>query len=114
MEHVKLQDAVKHENSDKCIVHEYLMENSEINIGVAEITDRYPDQGYAINLKSTLMGYVIKGNGRLVTETKSAILSAGDVVLIPHGEKYYWEGNITVVVPATPAWYPEQHLTDLQ
>ena len=109
MEHVKKHAAVKKEISPQCTVYEYPMTNSEMNLAVAEITHRYPDSGYAINHKSSEMGYVLKGSGKLVTETHSVSLSAGDVVYIPRGEKYYWDGAITVVLPATPAWHPEQH-----
>ena len=109
MEYVSAQDAIKHANSSNCIVFEYPTKNSEINIGVAEITHRYPDEGYAVNHKCSEMGYVLKGSGKLVTETAEVNLSVGDVVYIPHGEKYYWEGNMTLVLPAAPAWYLEQH-----
>ena len=112
MEYVKYEAAEKHANSPNCIVYEYPMKNSEMNIGVAEITCRYPDEGYAINHKCSEMGYILKGSGRLVTETGEVQLSVGDVVYVPHGEKYYWEGNITVILPATPAWYPQQHETN--
>jgi mannose-6-phosphate isomerase-like protein (cupin superfamily) len=113
MEHVKYESAVMHENSPNCKVYEYVMKNAEMNIGVAEIAGRYPDEGYAMNNKCSEMGYILKGSGRLVTETDEATLGSGDVVYIPHGEKYYWEGNLTVALPCTPAWYPEQHETNL-
>lgn len=113
MEYVAKQDAISHANSSNCIVHEYPMTNEEMNIGVAEITGRYPDQGYALNHQCIEMGYVVKGSGKLVTETQSVNLSEGDVILIPAGEKYYWEGTMTVVLPCTPAWSPEQHATNL-
>ena len=109
MEYVQLQDAVKHANSANCTVYEYLMTNSEINIGVAEINGRYPEQGFAFNHKCSEMGYILKGTGKLITDTKEVTLSTGDVVYIPPREKYYWEGLITVIISATPAWYPEQH-----
>jgi mannose-6-phosphate isomerase-like protein (cupin superfamily) len=109
MEHVKSEDAVRHVNSPKCIVHAYMMQNSEMNIAVAEIAGRYPDAGYAVNHKCNEMGYVLKGSGKLVTKTAEVILTAGDVVYIPHGEKYYWEGDLTVVLSVSPAWYPQQH-----
>lgn len=32
-----------------------------------------------------------------------------DAILIDKGEIYYWEGNCTIVMPCTPAWYKEQH-----
>lgn len=109
MEHVKKQDAVKHKNSSHCVVYEYPMRNSKMNIGVAEITRRYPDEGYAINHECIEMGYVVQGSGKLITETQNVFLSAGDVVLIPAGEKYYWEGTMTIVLPCSPAWSPAQH-----
>ena len=113
MEYVKCETAQRHANSPNCTVYEYPMENSEMNICVAEITHRYPDEGYAVNHKCSEMGYILKGSGKLVTETEEVNLSAGDVVYVPHGEKYYWEGNMTMVLPATPAWYPQQHETGL-
>lgn len=113
MEHVSYESAVKHTKSPNCFVYEYPMQNPEMNIGVAEIKNRYPDKGYAVNQKCSEMGYILKGSGKLVTEAKEVPLSAGDVVYIPHGERYYWEGNITLVLPATPSWYPEQHQTNL-
>ncbi len=109
MEHVKKQDAIKYTNSSGCAVYEYPMKNAEMNIGVAEIARRYPEKGYAINHKCSEMGYVLKGSGKLVIDTQEVALSAGDVVYIPPGEKFYWEGNMTIVLPATPAWDPAQH-----
>ncbi|MBS0619892.1 MAG: cupin domain-containing protein [Verrucomicrobia bacterium] len=89
------------------------MQNAEMNICVAEITQRYPNAGYAVNHKCSEIGYVLKGCGSLVTEATEVALSQGDVVFIPQGEKYYWQGDITVILSATPAWYPEQHETGL-
>lgn len=109
MEYVKHETVVKHANSSNCIAYEYPMQNSEMNIGVVEISDRYPDQGYAINHKCSEIGYILKGSGRLITETAEVSLSCGDVVYIPHRERYYWEGNMSVVISSTPAWHPEQH-----
>jgi len=113
MEHVKYESVVAHENSPNCKVYEYVMKNSEMNIGVAEIVGRYPDEGYAINHKCDEIGYVLKGSGKLITQKGEAALGSADVVYIPHGEKYYWEGNITVVLSCTPSWYPEQYETIL-
>lgn len=38
MEYVKKQDSIKYDNSPNCTVYEYPMKNSEMNIGIAEIT----------------------------------------------------------------------------
>ncbi len=69
MEYVKKESAVKHANSPNCIVYEYPMQNAEMNIGVAEIINRYPDEGYAINRKCSEMGYILQGTGKLITQT---------------------------------------------
>lgn len=113
MECVKVEKSIRHANSPNCIVHEYPMQNREMNIGVAEIAHRYPDQGYALNRECSEMGYIVEGFGKLVTEKAEAPLAPGDVVYIPPGEKFYWEGNLTMVISATPAWHPEQHETGL-
>jgi mannose-6-phosphate isomerase class I len=108
MEHVKKQDAQKHQNSPNCIVYEYVTKNPEINIALVEISGRYPAEADTINHECTELGYVVKGSGTLVTQTQTAHLSMGDVILIPHGEKYHWEGNLTLIIAATPAWHPGQ------
>ena len=33
----------------------------------------------------------------------------GDAILIDKKEKYYWDAHCTIIMPCTPAWYPEQH-----
>ena len=108
MDYVKYESAVKHANSN-CIVYEYPTLNPELSIAVAEISHRYPDQGFASNHDCSEMGYVVKGSGKLFTESTKVALSVGDIVHIPSGEKFYWEGNITVVFTATPAWSFDQH-----
>jgi len=109
VKHVKLSDAKKHRNSPQCTVYEYPMDTSEISIGVAEITGRYPDEGYALNHACSEMGFILEGKGTLVTEKRQIDLFPGDVVYIPPGEKFYWEGNFKVVLPTSPAWSPQQH-----
>lgn len=109
MEHVKKQEATQNTSSSNCIVYEFPMKTGKMNICVAEIAGRYPEQGYAINHQCSEMGYVLNGSGKLVTEGQEAVLSAGDAVYISPGEKYYWEGNITLVLPCAPAWTPAQH-----
>ena len=65
MEYVNGKSAVKHTSSPSCIVYEYPMQNSEMNIALAEITHRYPNEGYAVNDKCSEMGYILKGSGKL-------------------------------------------------
>lgn len=109
MEYVKHEAAVRHANSSNCIAYEYPMQNSEINMAIVEIAHRYPDYGYAMNHKCSEIVYILKGSGRLITENAEVSLSCGDVVYVARGEKYYWEGNMSVVVSSTPAWHHKQH-----
>jgi mannose-6-phosphate isomerase-like protein (cupin superfamily) len=109
MEHVTRQNAKKCANSAHCTAYEYETKNPGINMCVAEINGRYPEEGYAINHQCAEMGYILKGMGKLVTEHQVAELVEGDVILIPPGEKYYWEGILTLVISASPAWHPGQH-----
>ena len=44
-----------------------------------------------------------------MVEGKEVELQEGDMILIEPGERYFWDGNLTMFVPCTPAWYPGQH-----
>ena len=96
-------------NSDVCTAIEYPFEDKDINGAVIELEGRYPDKGRVVNLKCKELAYVIKGSGKVLVEDKEVVLNEGDMVLIEPGEKYYWEGKMTMFVPCVPAWYPEQH-----
>jgi len=109
MQCIKKQDAIIHVHSPSCSVVEYPTNGSEMSIAIATVTGRYPDAGYAINHKCTEMGYILKGSGKLVTAMQEQMLAEGDVVYIPIGEKYYWEGTLTILLPTAPAWSLEQH-----
>ena len=65
MKVIKYSDAEKGKNSDKCNTLEYPFEDKDIDIGIATITGRYPDNGYGINTKCKELIYVIEGNGKL-------------------------------------------------
>ena len=109
MKIVKKGQAEVHKNSDACTAVEYPLDDKDINGAVIELNGRYPDKGRVINLKCKEMAYVIKGSGRLVVEGEETKLNEGDLVLIEAGEKFFWEGNMQIFMPCTPAWYPEQH-----
>jgi hypothetical protein len=42
---VKKENRIRHENSPKCTAYEYMMDDKDINIALAEIDGRYPDTG---------------------------------------------------------------------
>jgi len=96
-------------NSDVCIATEYPLGDRAINGAVIKLNGRYPDEGRVVNLKCKELAYIINGSGKIVVEDKEIKLGKGDLLLIEPGERYFWEGNLTMFVPCTPAWYPEQH-----
>lgn len=99
----------KFKNSDYCTATDYWTGDKDINGAVLEVNGRYPDKGRAVNLKCKEMAYIIKGSGKIAIESEEIKLNEGDLVLIDKGEKYFWEGNITMFGSCVPAWYREQH-----
>jgi len=99
----------KFKNSDKCLAIEYPLNDKEISAATIILKGRYPDKGYATNLKSREMAYVVKGSGELVVERKTVKLKEGDIVLIEAKERFYWKGNMTLFMPCTPPFDPKQH-----
>jgi mannose-6-phosphate isomerase-like protein (cupin superfamily) len=109
MKEAKLERAKEFKNSDSCIALEYPLGDEDINAAVIKLNGRYPETGRAVNTNCKEMGYIVEGTGKLGVEDKTVELKKGDVVLIEAGEKYYWEGNLIMFMPCTPAWTPEQH-----
>ncbi len=109
MKLVKEKEAQKFENSAKCKVLEYGIEDKDINLATAIISGRYPDTGYCVNQECKELIYVIEGKGSLNKKDEKIEFEQGDAILIDKGEIYYWDANCTIIMPCTPAWYPEQH-----
>ncbi len=109
MKLVKQEQAEKFSNSEKCQVLEYPLNDKDINCATAIITGRYPDNGYCVNEKCKELIYVVEGKGTLNKKNEVIEFDKGDVILIDKGEVYYWDAHCTIVMPCTPAWYPEQH-----
>ena len=110
MKVIKLQDAEKGKNSEKCKTLEYSFMDKDIDLGVAVITGRYPDKSYGVNLVSKELIYVLEGSGTLHFENKEIKFSEGDSILIQPKEKYYFDTDYCKISMAcTPAWSPDQH-----
>jgi len=99
----------KFKNSQVCTAIEYPLGDKSINGAIIELNGRYPDKGRVVNLKCKELAYVVKGSGKLVVEGEEVTLKEDDLAFIEPGEKYYWDGNMTMFTPCSPAWYPEQH-----
>lgn len=109
MKTVRKNQVVRFDNSDTCVAKEYPLGDADMNGAVIELSGRYPERGSAVNTICKELAYVISGSGRLVVEGIEQTMDEGDLVLIEAGEKYYWEGTMTMFVSCTPAWTPEQH-----
>ncbi len=110
MKIVKRQEANQHKNSKNCIAYEYPLENLDINIATVDISGRYPDEGQVVNEVCTEIVYLLKGKRTVTFDNGEQVeLESGDVVLLDKGDRYYWEGECSLCIPCTPAWYPEQH-----
>ncbi|MFH1048762.1 MAG: cupin domain-containing protein [Patescibacteria group bacterium] len=96
-------------NSETCMAIDYWTGDKDINGAVIDLSGRYPDKGRTVNLECKEMAYIIKGSGKIVVEGEEIKLNDGDLVLIDKGEKYFWEGNLTMFTSCAPAWYPEQY-----
>lgn len=109
MKLVKLEQVQEFSNSDKCKGIEYPLNDKDINFSTAIINGRYPDKGYCVNEECKELIYVIDRKGALHKKDNKIEFDKGDVILIDKGEIYYWDAQCTIVMPWTPAWYPEQH-----
>lgn len=106
---IKKKCASEHSNASTCAAHEYDTGTPDINIARVEVNGRYPENGTAANTNVTELAYVAAGSGVLCCEKVCSELSEGDVVSIAPGEHVYWEGQLTLVMACSPAWYPEQY-----
>ncbi len=97
------------QNSAGCVAVEYPLGDADINGALIELSGREPDAGRAVNLECKELAYIINGSGKVVIEGQEINLNAGDLVLIEPGEKFFWEGKMTIFMPCAPAWYPEQY-----
>ena len=110
MKIIKNNEAEVGSNSDVCKTIEYSFGDKDIDIGIATITGRYPEEGFCVNTKCKELIYVIEGSGTLFLENRSIDFSKDDAILIDINEKYYWKSQYCKVsMSCTPAWSVEQH-----
>ena len=108
MEYLKKEQSQTFTNGN-IIAHEYATKNSDINIALIEIKGRHPQENWLINEKVTELTFITKGSATLKTESETVILKEGDIAIINPNEKYFWEGDCTLLTPCTPSWTPEQN-----
>jgi mannose-6-phosphate isomerase-like protein (cupin superfamily) len=101
-----------HDHGATCSVTEYPLGNPSLNVAIVKLSGRYPTSGHAVNTVCKEFALVIDGTGSVVINGILNRLTKGDLVLIEPNEQFYWDGHITLIVPCTPAWYPEQYKTE--
>jgi mannose-6-phosphate isomerase-like protein (cupin superfamily) len=109
MKIVRQNETHEVKNSDNCIVIEYPTLDSEMDFAIAHITGRYPEKNRAVNIQCKEMVYIQQGQGIVEVEGKHYSLKTGDCVLIEAGEKFFWEGQMTLFISCRPAFHIEQH-----
>jgi mannose-6-phosphate isomerase-like protein (cupin superfamily) len=97
-------------NSDNCIVTEHPQLDEHIDFAIVKISGKYPLTGSAMNLQCKELIYVHEGQGTVVVNLKPQPLQAGDVILIEPGEKFVWEGELTLHISCHPAFTVDQHV----
>lgn len=114
MKVIKLDDAETGKNSEVCKTLEYSFGDREIDLGVATITGRFPENGFAYNEVSRELIYVIEGTGKLVFKDSIVEFKKADAILIMPGDRYFWETEYAVVtMNCAPSWSPDQHKIEL-
>ncbi len=96
-------------NSPTCSITEFALNYDLLDGALATITGRYPNERRVVNQQCDELAYVFEGTGKIVINHEEHRLSAGDIVLIEAGEKYFWDGNMKLFLSCRPAWKKEQH-----
>lgn len=109
MKLISKEQSVLRRNSEICLVTEYEIGDSDLDFAIVTITGRYPGEGRVTNAQSKEIVYIHEGNGSVEVDGENYPLKAGDVVLIEAGEKFYWDGNMTLFISCHPAFTVEQH-----
>ena len=111
MEIIKKEQVEKKKNSLNCKVSEYYFKNEKLDLGVASIKGRYPNEGFCLNLVSDELIYILEGSIKIIFENKEVELEKEDAIIINAGEKYYWNSNneCKAVMVCNPPFRVEQY-----
>ena len=97
-------------SSNTCVITEYPLGDERMNVAMAKVTGRYPTTGNALNQICKEMAYIHEGSGKVVVNDKEHAVKTNDLVLIEPGEKFHWEGNMSIFISCTPAWTKDQNV----
>lgn len=110
MKIVKKEESEKIINSGTSYLKEYSkkINDQDLDFCINTITGRYPQKGYAQNLKCKEICYILEGNGFIHKKDEDIKFKQGDVILIDKEEIYFWEGDCQIIMVCSPSWYKEQ------
>lgn len=101
--------AKQKKHSSMCSVTEYPLNDPMLDLAIATIAGRYPENGRVVNHECKELAYVQDGEGKIVINGEEISLAVGDSIIIDAGEPYYWEGNLQLVLSCRPGWTATQH-----
>lgn len=109
MKIVRKKERKVFKNSENCIAFEYELIDKDLSGTVVEVNGRYPAKGLALNSECKELAYIMDGGGRILVEGNEFEFTAGDLILINAGEKYFWNGKFAAFLASNPAWNLEQY-----
>jgi glyoxylate utilization-related uncharacterized protein len=96
-------------NSPICSVTEFPLNEKFMDFAIVQISGRYPEKGNVINTKCKEIAYVQNGRGEIVVNGERHAIQGGDLVLIEEGERYHWNGELSLSITCRPAWSKDQY-----
>jgi len=100
-------------NSAECFGESFDVLNAPLNLARITIGSRYPEEGYLYNLEAHEMVYVVTGSGSLHTpDSDTQKLSAGDAIYLEPGQRFAWDGDMSIVTACSPAFENSKHIAE--
>ncbi len=106
---IKSSETKKIQASPTTAIWEFVMKEQSISGAIAEIKERYPEKGFAVNKISKELAFVISGNGYIITPNQKRPIRVGDLIFLDKDELFAWVGALTLFMANTPKFDPRQH-----
>ncbi len=81
------------------------------NTGFVLITTETGHETTIIEHQSTFIYYVLEGNGFFKVNDEKEACAAGNLVVIPAGNKFTYKGKLKMLLVTTPPWREDQEET---
>lgn len=99
------------ENSRYCEGRSYVVPDAPTDLAIINISGPYPEGGNTARKRECHeMVHVVSGFGSLaIRGAAMEELHAGDVVHVPPGTEFSWDGHMQIAMACTPPFDPEQY-----